>query len=309
MIKSIQSKRLCRHGFLSIIIGMLLFTSVSLQAKEVTQQYSGLTINANLELADGKTLEDGVVLILHGTMAHNRMEIIEASQQALLENNTSSLAINLSLDIDNRHGFYDCTLPQRHNLDAGLDELDAWVNWLLEKGVSGITIMAHSRGANQAMVYAVERPDPAVTHLVLLAPNTNLSPKPQYEARYGEIFDETLDRVKQRIAAGKGAELMDEVDFSYCPQATVTADTFYSYNRLDDRYRQFPKYLSKMPIPTLILTGTQDELVPNIAKDVAPFLDAGRIRLIEVDEAGHFFLDFNIEEAIEASVEFIASSE
>ena len=103
--------------------------------------------------------------------------------------------------------------------------------------------------------------------------------------------------------------MIDNLDFSYCPQATVTADTFYSYYRLDDKFRQFPKYLSKMPIPTLILAGTRDELVPNLAKDVAPFLDAGRIRLSEVDEAGHFFLDFNIEEAIEAAVEFIDSSE
>ncbi len=55
---------------------LLLFASVSLQAKEVTQQYLGLTINANLELADGKALQDGVVLILHGTMAHNLMEIV-----------------------------------------------------------------------------------------------------------------------------------------------------------------------------------------------------------------------------------------
>lgn len=310
MTNSTHPKRLNRHGFPAVIIGMLLLvTFAPLQAKEITQQFRGLTINANLELADGKSLEDGVVLILHGTMAHNRMEIIEASQQALLENNASSLAINLSLDIDNRHGFYDCTLPQRHILDVGLDELDAWVNWLRGKGALQITIMAHSRGANQAMVYVVERPDPAVTHLVLLAPNTNPSPKPQYEARYGEIFDETLDRVKKQIAAGKGADLMGNVDFSYCPQATVTADTFYSYYRLDDKYRQFPIYLSKMPIPTLILTGTQDELVPNIAKDVAPFLDAGRIHLSEVEDAGHFFLDFNIEEAIETAVEFIASSE
>ena len=303
-------KRRNGPGIALVIIGILLLvTNIPLQAKEITQQFRDLTINAQLELADGKSLKDGVVLILHGTMAHNRMEIIEASQRALRENNTNSLAINLSLGIDNRHGFYDCTLPQRHDLDSGLDELDVWVNWLRGKGASEITIMAHSRGANQAMVYAVERPNPAVTHLVLLAPNTNPSPKPQYEARYGETFDDTLDRVKKRIAEGNGAELMQNVDFSYCPQATVTADTFYSYNRLDDRYRQFPKYLSSMPIPTLIITGTQDELVPDIAKDVAPFLDSGRIRLAEVDEAGHFFLDFNIDEAIEAAVEFIASTE
>jgi len=287
-----------KDDFFPIAMGMLLLiVSVSLQAEEVTQQYLGLTINANLELTDGKSLEDGVVLLLHGTMAHNRMEIIEASQQALLDNNQNSLAINLSLGINNRHGFYDCAWPNRHTLDGGLDELDAW-----------IVIMAHSRGANQAMVYAVERKNPAVTHLVLLAPNTNPDPKPQYEARYGETFDESLELVEKRIAAGKGNELIDNLDFSYCPKASVSANTFYSYNRVDDRFRQFPLYLSKMPIPTLIITGTRDELQPNIEKDLAAFIDGKRIRLGVVEEAGHFFRDFNIEEAVEASVEFIAES-
>jgi pimeloyl-ACP methyl ester carboxylesterase len=302
-------KKLNKLAYFPAALGMLLLiVSVSLQAEEVTQQYRGLTINANLELADGKALEDGVVLILHGMMAHNRMEIIEASQQALLDNDHSSLAINLSLRLDNRHGFYDCSLPLRHISDEALDELDAWVAWLRKKGVNWITIMAHSRGANQAMVFAVERKHPEVTHLVLLAPNTNPSPKPQYVARYGETFDESLALVQKQIDAGKGGELIDNLDFSYCPKARVSADSFYSYNRLDDRFRQFPLYLSKMPIPTLIITGTRDELVPSIAKDVAPFIDGKRIRLGVVEDAGHFFRDFNIEEAIEASVEFIAES-
>ena len=310
MINSTQPKRLNRHGFPSAIIGMLLLiTFAPLQAKEVTQQFRGLTINANLELADGKTLEDGVVLILHGTMAHNRMEIIEASQQALLENDHSSLAMNLSLRIDNRHGFYDCATPHRHIADEAVDELGAWVGWLREMGVARIIILAHSRGANQAMVYVVEHPDPVVTNLVLLSPNTNPSPKPDYEGRYGEIFDETIERVKQQIAAGKGTELIDNLDFSYCPRASVTADSFYSYNRLDDKFRNFPLYLSQLPIPTLIITGTRDEVAPNIEKDVTPFVDGKKVRLTKIENAGHFFLDLNIEEAIEAAVEFIDESE
>ena len=82
MINSTHLKRLNRHRFPSVIIGVLLLvTFIPLQAKEVTQQFRGLTINANLELADGKTLEDGVVLILHGTMAHNRMEIIDLTRE------------------------------------------------------------------------------------------------------------------------------------------------------------------------------------------------------------------------------------
>ena len=169
--------------------------------------------------------------------------------------------------------------------------------------------MAHSFGANQAMVYAVERKNPVVTRLVLLAPNTTSDAKAHYEARYGEILDENLERVQIQIDVGKGDELIDNLDFSYCPQASVSANSFYSYNRPDNKFRQFPLYLSKMPVPTMIVTGTRDELQPNIARDVAPFVDGSRIRLAVVENAGHFFRDLNIEEAVEAAVEFIAESE
>jgi len=297
-----------RVKLFSVAIGMLLLMiSVSLQAKEVTQQYRGLTLNANLELADGKSMQDGVVLLLHGSMAHNRMEIIEASQQALLDNGQSSLAINLSLRIDNRHGFYDCTRPHRHTSEGGVDELGAWVNWLREQGVSQITLMAHSRGANQALVYAVESRHPAVTHLVLLAPNTT-QPKQQYEARFGQIYDEIITQVQNQIDAGKGDELIDNLDFLYCPRASVSANSFNSYNGIDDKFRQFQVYLPQMQIPTLIITGTQDEIEPNIVENLTPYTNSKRIRIHVIDNAGHFFQDFNIEEAVETSVAFIAES-
>jgi len=310
MLNPSQSNRLIRDVCFRLVMGMvLLMVSVSLQAKEVTQQHRGLTLNANLELADGKSMQDGVVLLLHGAMAHNRMEIIEASQRTLLDNDQSSLAINLSLRIDNRHGFFDCSWPIRRMVDESLDELDAWVEWLTENRASKIAIMAHSFGANQAMVYAVERRHPAVSHLVLVAPNTTNDARVHYEARYGEIFDDNLERVQKLIDSGQGDELIDKLDVSYCPQASVSAYSFYSVYRPDSKFRQISFYLSKMPVPTLIVTGTQDENQPNIARDVAPFVDGNRIRLGVIENSDHFFRDLNIEEAVETAVEFIAESE
>ena len=63
-----------------------------------------------------------------------------------------------------------------------------------------------------------------------------------------------------------------------------------------------------MPIPTLIVTGSRDEVEPNIVEDLAPYADGRRIRIDVIENAGHFFQDFNIEEAVEAAVEFIDES-
>ncbi|MCK5665040.1 MAG: alpha/beta hydrolase [Thiotrichaceae bacterium] len=277
----------------------------SIQAEEVTQKFNGLTLNANLEMADSKDYKDGMVLIIHGYLAHNKMEIIRTSQQTLLDNDWSSLAINLSLGIDNRHGFYDCTWPHRHLQENAVKELAAWAGWLRDKGVSKITLLAHSRGANEAMVYVVEQKDPEVTHLVMLAPGAGENVKIMYQERYGKTLDQTLSLAHKQIAAGKGSELMQDIDLMSCARTKVTADTFISYYAEGNKFRQFKFYLPKISIPALIVTGTSDERQPNIVELLSPVVDGKRTQISVVEGAGHFFRDLNMEEAMESLIEFI----
>jgi hypothetical protein len=72
---------------------VLLTSAITVDAKEVTQHFNGLMLNANLELAeDGTDIPDSIVLVVHGLMGHNRMEIIEAAQQALTSASASTIA-------------------------------------------------------------------------------------------------------------------------------------------------------------------------------------------------------------------------
>jgi hypothetical protein len=273
-------------------------------AREVTLDFNGLTLNANLEMAAEKDFSDGMVLILHGTMAHNKMELVEASQQILLENDLSSLAINLSLDLENRHGFIDCGVPHSHLQQDAATELALWVDWLRQKGVGRIALMAHSRGANQAMVYAAEHLDPEVSHVILLAPGAD-DVKESYEKRYGPIFDSNVSRMQERIALGMGREPVSNIDFWFCPRADVTPDSFVSYYGPDSKFRQFHKYLGMIEVPVLVIAGSEDERFPNIPKQIGPMVDNERLFLSVIENAGHFFRDLNIEEAVEFMIEFI----
>lgn len=279
--------------------------SALVHAEEVTQKFNGLTLNANLELAEGKELKDGVVMILHGLMGHNRMEIMDTAQQALLESEQSSLALNLSLGIDNRHGFYDCTKSHLHMQEDSLGEIKAWVAWLRGRGVKNITLMAHSRGANQVMVYAVEHIDPEIKLLVFLAPGTVMDSKLLFEGRFGKDFLAILDRANQLITQNRGGEIMENTDFMYCPQAPVSAQSFKSYYDDKETFRNFPSFLPRITVPALIITGTADERQPDIANHVKPYVDGKMVQLKIVEGAGHFFMDFNIEDAMEFAVQFI----
>jgi pimeloyl-ACP methyl ester carboxylesterase len=307
MFNAIDSHR----NSLSILIQLLTIALLMIQpadsihASEVTLEYQGLTLNANLELAPGRDLKDGIVLIVHGYLAHNKMEIIRASQQALLDNGQGSLAINLSLGIDNRHGFYECTDPHRHTQENAVDELKAWVEWLRDKGVTKITMMGHSRGANQIMVYAVEVKDPEVTRLVMLAPGMGATAGLSYKDRYGKSFEEPLALAFKQVAAGRGSDLMADIDLLSCPKARVSADSFISYYGENNKFRQFTTYLPRISIPTLIVIGTLDDRQPNAAEIAEPLVDDNLIRLGIIEGAGHFFRDFNSDEAMEMAVEFI----
>ncbi len=290
---------------------LMLCLSNASWAEEVKIQHNGLTLNAELKMAGGKSFEDGMVLIVHGLWAHNEMEIVQTSQQVLFDIGQSSLAINLGLAIDNRHGFLDCNVEHRHIQEDAIDEIQLWIDWLKSQTVTDVVLMGHSRGANYVLVYAAERMDPVVSHLLFLAPGTVSTNAVFFTRQFGYNFDVIMQRAQKLIDAGKGDDIMTKTDFNYCPQASVTANSFASYysSASDGRFQNFVEYIPRLSVPTLITTGTADERQPDIEKNVRPYVDGKLIHLSVIEGAGHFFLDFNIDEAMEAAVKFLEETQ
>lgn len=284
--------------------------AMPLGAEEVTQQFGALTVNANLELAESSSLEDGVTLIVHGLQAHNRMEIIEAIQQTLLQSGRSSLAINLGLGIDNRRGFFDCGWPHRHGFDQAAAEIQAWIDWLKQQGAGPISLIGHSFGGTQALVYLDRYRGSPVNRLILLAPATRRYDrlKSEYLARYQKDLDTVLAQAQAMIDAGNGNQLMQNVDFFFCPRARISASSFYDYYRRDGAFAHLPEYLRRTQTPVMVIAGGNDERQPDVIRLLSPETDGLDKRLVVIENAGHFFLDLNIEEAIEYAVAFIEDS-
>jgi len=197
-------------------LALVVLTSV-VDAKEVTLSHKGLTLNANLELAAGKTLADGAVLLTHGSLAHNGMEIITYFQSLLKEKGYNTLAINLSLGLDNRHGMYDCKVTHRHRHEDAAEEIGVWVNWLKQQGAKRVTVMGHSCGGTQTALYAAGQPDAAVNAVVLLAPATREN---NDAARYQQLFGKSLapwvERARQRVQDGQGGAVMEHTALMTC---------------------------------------------------------------------------------------------
>lgn len=281
------------------------------RGEEISTRFRGLTLLGNLELADGKGLESGVAVIVHGLLAHNRMEVIADLQKHLKARGVSTLAISLSLGIDRRVGFFDCGRLHAHRPFDSLDEIDAWIGWLQNNGATEIALIGHSQGGNHVAVYAAERNNPAVGAIALLAPGTFDAERAaeRYKSRYGVELGELLSKAEGLVRAGQGFERLTGIGFLNCENATATASSvagWYSANPL----RHTPNVLPRVAVRTLVVVAGADEVVPDLAAAVAPLAreggrGRGEIRVETVDGADHFFRDLFIEDAAELVAEWL----
>lgn len=292
--------------FSAMILASLAFTaSFSAQADEVTQNYNGLTVNANVVLADGQTLKDEVVLLTHGTLTHNNRETYTGIQTLLAEQGISSVAPNLSFNVNNRHGEHDCNTFHTHQHDDAMLEIDFWLNWLKDQGASSVTLMGHSRGGNQTAWYSVENDSDMINKVVLIAPATwsKEAQSKGYKKQFGVALEPILSNAESLVKAGKGDTKLTKTNFIYCENADVSAEAFVSYYRNDERM-DTPTLLKKAIKPTLVIIGSADTVVADLS-DKMQTINNQLVQQATIEDADHFFLDFYAADLVDAAVSFI----
>ncbi|MBO1924824.1 alpha/beta hydrolase [Thiomicrorhabdus sp. 6S3-12] len=276
------------------------------EVKEVTQQQHGLTLNANLLMADGKGFSDEMVLLTHGTLTHKERSTYAALQKNLAAQGVSSLSINLSLGLDNRHGEYDCAVPHTHKHTDALQEIGYWMDWLKQQGTEKVVLMGHSRGGNQTAWYAAEHDSDMIDKVILIAPATGAQQSAdEYAQKAGTSLQPILDKAQKLVAEGKGDQMLDKTYFIYCKDAQVTAAAFADYYTVKPQF-DTPTLLQNPHKPTLVVMGSDDDVVPDLPQAIKPLVEAGKVSSVTVEDAGHFFMDFANEDLATAAAEFIA---
>jgi len=289
----------------SLLILISFLPAQGAYAEEMKLQLENLTLNANLEKAEdwptGPT-----VLITHGTLSHNKSEIMTALQELFLENGVSSLAINLGLGLNDRHGPYDCATPHTHKHEEAVGEIGTWLGWLKKQGVTQVVLLGHSRGGNQTAWSAAEHDDPVIKKVILVAPQT-WSPEyaaRSYEKNYGKPLAPVLKEAESLVSAGQPKSAMENTDFIYCKDTTASAGAIVSYYAPDPR-KDTPYLLPKIKKPVLVFAGTEDQVVKGLGEKLGPLAEAGTIELEVMEGADHFFRDLYAEDLVERAIEFI----
>lgn len=296
--------------FNSLVIALVLLITpyqTSL-AKEIQIKHAGLMLNGYVEIAEGKTLKNGVILMTHGTLAHGRMEIMTTLQELLKDNGVNSLSITLGLGLDKRRGMYDCNVPHTHKHRDALNEIDLWFKWLTGQGAKNISLLGHSRGGNQTAWYAVEHDKETIKSVILVAPMTWNKQKDinGYKKRYKKDLGSVLSKATSLVKSGKGSTLLKNTDFIYCPDTQVTATSFVDYYQPDTRF-DTPGLLPMIKKPVLIFAGSEDKTVKDVAEKTRPFADKqGNVHLKVIEGSDHFFRDLYAEEVVDGIVDFIS---
>jgi pimeloyl-ACP methyl ester carboxylesterase len=266
-----------------------------LAAAEPVQIKPSLTrLNGNLELPEGTKLAgENIVVLVHGTLSHDRQETIAALQKNLRDRGVASLAITLSLGIDDRQGPRSCDVVHDYALAGAQREIRLWVEWLNAQRAKSIDILGFSRGGAQVAAMGPELP--MVRRMVLMAPTfaTALEQAAIYERTFGHPLAPELE------AARKEPLQKRTVDFVTCKQAPVLGATFL------DVYAELPPRLAaKTGHPTLVIIAGKDEVVPDLGGKLP-----SDIRPVVIDGASHFFPDLYGEEAADVIAKFLKTDQ
>lgn len=289
-----------KKTYVYCLIAVALLASGGLRAEEIKLPFKGLTLNATLELAAGKAIADGAIVMTHAGLAHGEAETMVYLQNLLKEKGYNTLAITLSLGRDNRHGPYDCKIAHRHRYADAADEIAAWVAWLKTRGAQRVAVLGHSRGGGQTAVYAAEHEDASVKAVVLLAPATRAnSNAADYRQRTGKPLAPILAKAQKLVNDGKGGAVLANSSLLACRDSAATADSFVSYYGPDPRL-DTPYLIPKLKLPTLIVVAGNDEIVVGLDKHIAPLADGKRVQMKVVDAADHFFRDLYADDAVDA---------
>jgi pimeloyl-ACP methyl ester carboxylesterase len=272
-------------------LALLLLAAVNGAARaEPVQIKPGLLrLNGNLEVPAGKTVADGVALLLHGTLSWHGQETIAALQKNLKGRGVASLAITLSLGVDDRQRTRRCDVVHDYALAGVKREVVLWLEWLAGQGARTVDLVGFSRGGAQIAAFAPELV--RARRFVLVAPA--FATADEQAETYQRAFGHPL--APEIAEARKNPLQQRAVDFLTCKQAPVLNATFL------DGYTELPPALAaKTGHQTLVVVAGKDEIVPDLAtklpSDVKPLV---------IDGATHFFLDLYGEEAADAIATFL----
>lgn len=249
--------------------------------------------------ADG----DVAVILLHGTLAHNRMEIIKTIATLVSEDyGYPVLTPNLSLNDKDRMGesiqtstkgyaaLTACDIDHTHRYEDALIELGHWVEYLKQEGFEKILVAGHSRGGRQVSAFLADnQSDSTIIGGVLIA--SGLSRNERNIENYTKDTGLDLTKLLAQISKLPQDKFIDVPKFIYCDNPRVTAGAFVSEYAANPSHSTPHNVQQIKDLPVLVIGGSEDTVVPDIEADFESLSSRSNLSVEVIDGADHFFRD------------------
>jgi len=220
------------------------------------------------------------VFIMHGILQTHRFSTVQRLGDYLSELGYTTLRPTISLGIDSRKRGLDCEAIHTHNMNNDIDEIEQWVNWILEKTNKPLILIGHSLGGNQLLAYLkrhkYSKPQIKKVMMISLA---YFGDRPNSKATQKDI-----DRAYQELKENKMG--LSSYGFTYCEKYLSTPADYISYFKWSKKHTTIEA--SKIKANLTLLFGSKDKRV-----DInwADNLKALGFDVHIIDGANHFFND------------------
>ena len=273
-----------------LLFASLALWSHSIPAAEVVtiEVAPGIVASANFQQGEA---EKPAILLMHGWLQTHEFSTIAQLFDSLSGSGYTVLSPTLSLGINRRAKSLPCEAIHTNSIHDDISEIEQWATWLSKREQKSLVLIGHSMGATEVLAFMSQYQGDQIkqTMMVSIAP-------------IGPGWPENManNRDKERAQKSLAANETDiaEYGLTYCKKYVTTANNLLSFYHWD--YEQIRLALSKLPIPSQIIVGSDDSLL-NI--DLIQKLASQKIHVDVIDGAGHFFdkeFEFELHDAIES---------
>jgi pimeloyl-ACP methyl ester carboxylesterase len=215
------------------------------------------------------------VMILHGFLQTGEFHTVQQLANNLADAGYATLTPTLSLGIPRRAKSAACEALHTTGLEQDIAEIDAWVDWLKQRGHKRIAIAAHSFGSLQALAWLDARHDAAVRSFIgisLVGADLGMD-----EAGHVALI------ARLEAEAKANPRKIVESSLSFCKKYPAPTGAYLSYARWPDA--RVLDELDRVPVPVDVVLGGADTRLP---ADWVKRVGKTRAKVHVVDGANHF---------------------
>jgi pimeloyl-ACP methyl ester carboxylesterase len=271
-----------------LVASLCAFASPYAQAEKVSAALpSGVVVNADYVSGDPS---QPALLVVHGFLQTREFQATKNIIDGLSYMGYEVLGPSLSLGVESRRKSLSCEAMHKHTLEDDLEELDHWVDWLLQHGHSSIVLVGHSWGGQQALAYVAKYPDRPITGVVAVS----LVRTRQTQS----ILDTQSEQARIRLKAGEAGP--DNYELNFCKKYTGTPQSYLSYAEWSDA-KVLTTVKNTRP-PVHVILGGDDRRIDN---DWVSSLRNSGAEVSRITGADHFFssqYEFDLLDELEKSL-------